>query len=200
MTTDGFTDSDIDAICATLTDDDLRCRAQALHEAQETWEELSFLATPKIPCRECGGSGQVHGGSFGDICVGCMGERMVAAPGAPAFHMPDFSGMRRAITAYGDALADRALPTGHKGKRYLALPAASTVPTVAQIDQLQRDGLAQCRQLTAGTAPGVFDPKQLPAPAPARGMAGEGDLGEYEDAELADMEDAANDRTPRGRR
>jgi hypothetical protein len=187
-----FTDKDIEDIASTITDEDLRARSQSLHEAQETWEELQFIATPKIPCRECGGAGSVQGGSFGSICVGCMGERMVAAPGSPKFDMPDFSGMRKAIGAYGDAIADRALPDGHKGKRHLALPAPASVPTIDAIQALAEQGLAKCRQLQAGGGPGVFDPKQLPEARPARGLAGEGDLSEYEDAELAELEDAAS--------
>jgi hypothetical protein len=196
-----ITDKDAEDIVATLTDEDLRQRSQALHDAQETWEELQFLSTPKIPCRECGGSGQVSGGSFGSICVGCMGERMVTPKGAPSFDMPDFSGMRKAISAYGDALSDRALPDGHRGKRQLALPAASTVPTLELIETLGEQALSKARQLQSGRPPGHFDPKQLPDAAPAKGLAGEGDLGEYDDAELAEMEDAANEaQKPRGRR
>lgn len=192
-----FTDADIESIASTLTDDDLRIRSQALHEAQETWEELQFVSTPKIPCRECGGAGQVAGGSFGAICVGCMGERMVAAPGATTFDMPDFSGMRKAITAFGNALADRALPDGHKGKQQLALPAASTVPTLEAIQILADQGLARCRQLEAMSDREI---KQLPVAQPARGLAGEGDLGEYDDAELAEMEDDSSPAPGRKRR
>lgn len=195
-----ITDADVADVVAKLTEDDIRQRSQALHETQETWEELAFLSTPKIPCRECGASGQVHGGSFGALCPNCLGERMVAAPGAPEFVMPDFTSMRAAIGAYGDALALSGLPEGHPKR--LALPAPTTVPTMESIKELQKQALDRCKQLQlAGAAPGVFDPRQLPEARPAKGLAGEGDLGEYDDAELAEMEDAANEsHKPRGKR
>lgn len=197
---DQITDADVADVVAKITEDDIRERSQALHDAQETWEELAFLSIPKIPCRECGGSGQVASGSFGSICVNCNGERMVAAPGAPEFVMPDFRSMRAAIGAYGDALALSGLPEGHP--RRLALPAPATVPTLESIQTLQKQALDRCKQLQlGGGAPGVFDPKQLPEARPAKGLAGEGDLGEYDDAELAEMEDAANEaHKPRGKR
>lgn len=194
-----ITDADVADVVSKLTEDDIRERSQALHEAQEAWEELAFLSTPKIPCRECGASGQVHGGSFGALCPNCLGERMVAAPGAEPIDMPDFRSLRAAIGAYGDALAfaDHSDP-----KMRRALPAGSGVPTLESITALKKDAIAKSRQLQIGGAPGVFDPKQLPEPKPAKGLAGEGDLGEYDDAELDEMVDDAKDaeKARRGRR
>lgn len=188
-----ITDKEAEDIVAGLTESDIQSRSQALHETQEIWEELQFMSTPKIPCRECGGSGSVGSGSFGSICVNCMGERMVAAPGAPEFEMPDFRTMRKQIGAYGDALA--------LGK---ALPPGQTVPTLEAIKELKEKALVQCRQLQLadGGIPGTFDPKQLPEARPDRGLAGEGELGEYTDAEFDEIENEAKeiDRRKRGPR
>jgi len=191
---DKLTDAEMDAVLGDLTDADLRDRSQALHEAQERWEKLAYVAVAKIPCPECGGAGSVGGGSFGDICVGCMGARVVTAPDAEDFEMPDFGGMRRAISAYGDALADRALPEGtvvggprhgQTIRRGLALPPASTVPTVEAIRAIEEQAKAQLKQLK-GT-PGVVPPAQLAAAKKAKGLTGEGGLDEYEDNELDEM-------------
>jgi hypothetical protein len=181
-----FSDKDKEDIVASLTEEDLRERSQALHEAQETYEELAYLTNPKMPCPECGGAGSVHGGSLGDVCVNCGGARVVEAPGGRKVEMPPFAALRWAISTYGNALADHALPVGHRAKKYLELPAPTTVPTLEKIQKLQAEGLAQARQLTG--QPGIVDPKLLKEAKPAKGLSGEGDLGEYEDAELDDME------------
>lgn len=233
---DGFSDADKEAIADMLTDDDLRDRSQALHEAQEKWEKLAYVTVKKIPCRECGGAGSVASGGFGDICVACMGTRLEEAPDAEDFEMPDFGKMRLAISAYGNALADLALPdpealhklrrklrdehdrghhagmvgersgrctfvedgqrcpfgekiggpqVGQAVRRGLALPPTSSVPTMEAIRAIDEQAKAQLKQL--GGAPGVVPPAQLPAPKKAKGLTGEGDLGEYEDQELDEM-------------
>jgi ssDNA-binding Zn-finger/Zn-ribbon topoisomerase 1 len=176
-----------DELAGAITEEDLRQRSQALHEAQESWEEVAYLANPKMPCPECSGSGSVGGGSLGDICVRCMGARVLEQPGRQAVELPPFRELRAAISAYGDALADRALPEGHGAKKQLALPAAATVPTWKSISELTHQALVRARQLQG--APGVVDPKLLEDRKTAKGLAGEGDLGEYDDAELADMEE-----------
>lgn len=180
-----------------LTDEDIRARSQALDDAQETWEEVTYLHNPKMPCPECSGAGSIAGGSLGDICVRCMGMRVIDQPGTEPLTMPPFAELRAAITAYGNALADRALPAGHRGKRNLALPAASTVPAVEQLQQLRKDGVAKVRELAAGKPPGLVPGHLLAEPERPKGLAGEGDLGEYTDAEFTQMEDEA---TRRGRR
>lgn len=184
-----FTDKEQEDIVASLTEDDLRQRSQALHDAQETWEEVAYLANPKMPCPECSGAGSVAGGSLGDICVRCLGARVIEQPGRQNIDMPPFASLRAAISSYGDALADRELPDGHKGKRQLALPPAATVPTLEQIQKLSADGLAKAKELEG--APGLVDPKLLKAPKKSKGLAGEGDIGEYEDAELDELENEA---------
>lgn len=184
-----FTDRDQEDIVSQLTEDDIRERSRALSDAQEFFEELAYLANPKMPCPECSGAGSVSGGSLGDICVRCMGTRVIEQPGSRRMEMPPFAQLRAAIGAYGDALADLALPAMHKGKRMLALPAASTVPTLESILELQAQGTAKARQLAGGT-PGVVDERLLKAP---RRADEDGHMGnDYEDAELDTIEGRAD--------
>lgn len=185
--TDRFSDNDI----AEIAEEDLRQRSQALDQAQETWEELAYLANPKMPCPECSGAGLVVGGSLGDLCVRCLGARVIEQPGSHPVELPPFAQLRAAISAYGDALADRALPPGadgssHKGKRHLLLPSPASVPTLEVIQKLNEDGLRKARQLQG--APGVVPNHLLAAPRKEKGMRSEDGLGEYEDAELEEME------------
>jgi len=171
----------------TLTEDDIRERSASLDQTQELWEELSYMANPKMPCPECGGQGALAAGSLGNTCVRCMGSRVIEVPGGHTLEMPPFATMRQALGAYGDALALRQLPEGHKGRpQILALPAASTVPTLEQITILRTTGIEKARTLQG--LPGVVPVHQLPEPKTPKGLAGEGDLGEYDDAELADIE------------
>lgn len=178
-----FSDADIANI---LTEEDLRARSHALNEAQETWEEVAYLANPKMPCPECSGAGAVPGGSLGDICVRCMGARVIEQPGRQSVNQPPFAELRAAITEYATALADRRLPAGHRAKQHLALPAAETVPSLEDLRTLTKVAIDTARQLQG--APGVVDDKLLAAPQKAKGLAGEGDLNEYTDAELDGME------------
>lgn len=182
-----FTDQDQETIVAQLTEDDIRNRSQALDDAQETFEELAYLANPKMPCPECTGAGSVSGGSLGDICVRCMGTRVIEQPGSRPMEMPPFAQLRAAIGAYGDALADRGLPAGHRGKRYLALPAPASVPTLESIQELQAQATEKALQLASGRAPGIVDERLLSDP---RKPSDDGELGEIEDAELDGMEEA----------
>lgn len=184
---DGFTDEDKEAIADGISEGDLQGRFQALEDAQEEWEKVAYVAVPKIPCPECGGAGAVAGGSFSDICVGCMGARVVPAPGADGFDMPDFKGLRLRLSTYAAAMDDRALPAGHRIKKGLALPPASTLPTLAEITALEMEARKVAKQLRA--APGIVPAGQLAAPKKAKGLAGEGDLDEYSDAELDEMID-----------
>lgn len=192
-----FSDQDQDEILASITEHDLRERSQALDQAQEVYEELAYMTNPKMPCPECSGAGQVAGGSLGDICVRCMGARVIEQPGAAKVEMPPFASLRAAITAYGDALADRALPEGRVVggdrhgqpiRRNLSLPPAATVPTLAQIQALTAEGERRAKQL-AGATPGIVARGELAEPKKSKGLAGEGDLGEYEDGELDQMQD-----------
>lgn len=182
-----LSDKDIaDVVASMISDEDLRVRSQALDDAQEAWEEVCYLANPKMPCPECTGAGQVSGGSLGNMCVRCMGARVIEQPGSTPVEMPPFAELRAAITQYGNAKADHELPPGHRARRNLALPPPTTVPTLDQITQLHGTAIGMSRQLAnAPQAPQA----QLPEAKPPRGLAGEGDLGEYEDAELDELED-----------
>ena len=185
-----ISDADLDAaIGATpLTEGDIQARSQALHDAQDVWEKAQYLAVQKMPCRECGGTGQVSAGSFSDLCLGCEGTRLEVAPDAEPFDMPPFAVMRAAIGAYGDALALR----GSRLER--ALPAPSTVPDLEAIIALKEQGLAQVqqlRQLAAAPQGRGVDPRQLPEAKRKTGFEGDGGLGDVEDAEIDRMVDDA---------
>lgn len=194
--TDEIDDQDTtaaDEAFACLTEADIRERSQELHETQELWEEYAYIANPKMPCPECGGRGAVSGGSLGDICVRCEGARVLEQPGRQTVNMPPFAALRGAITAYGNALADRALPEGHLVKRGLALPPASTVPTLEDIRKLRTEAENGCKQLS-GT-PGLEGIRELPA---AREPVEDNDLtanedSDIEDAELDELEDQAHE-------
>lgn len=185
-----------DEAFAALTEDDLRERSQELHDAQELWEDVVGTSTPKIACPECTGRGAVSGGSLGDICVRCLGKRVIDAPGAKPVEMPPFRQLREAITAYGNALADQALPEGHRAKKGLALPPASSVATMDELRALGKRALDTSRQLARGARP---DLDALPA---AREPVEDNDLTANEDAavsdaELDDLEDAAREEGDR---
>lgn len=137
-----------------LSDGELREISKSLNDYQDTYEKVVFLETPKMPCLECGGKGSAYGGVLGDYCAGCDNTGYVTQPGVEVPDGPDFIGMRAQLSAYGDALADRALPAHatchacqrgkdangdicsqcngtlrvpHPGKRGLALPPAQAI-------------------------------------------------------------------------
>ena len=157
-----FSDDDL----REITEGDLAQRSQALDDAQAHWETVAYLSQPRVPCPECGGRGVVTAGVFGDVeCVRCQGQRVIEHPGAEPFAMPPFAQLRAAISDYGNALADRALPEyladgrKHPGKRHLALPPASSVPSLASINEIYAQGVAKAKALQA--APGIVDGKLL---------------------------------------
>lgn len=170
-----------------LSDSELRERSQLLDETQELYEELAYLSVPKMPCPECSGSGGVYAGSLGGICVRCMGQRVIDRPGCDPIEQPPFAQLRAAITAYGNGVADRVLPDGHEGKRHLALPDPASVPTLDEIRTLRDEGKQRAKQLQG------IDPlagQQLAEPQEPRGLlAEEGELGDYTDAELDEIEE-----------
>ncbi|HZJ65924.1 MAG TPA: hypothetical protein VFD36_20595 [Kofleriaceae bacterium] len=201
-----MTDSDTDetisdaelegAVNQMLSDEDIRQRLQALEDAQNRWDRLRFAAVPKQPCDECGGRGMVGR----EVCVGCMGKRVVDAPDAEDFECPDFAAIRGQITAYAAALDDRALPDGHRIKKNLALPPASSVPDMASIkalDDQAKARMSQLRQIGAGAGPDV---KALPDAEPPTGFEGDGDLGDVPDAEIDELVDDAEAKNPLNRR
>lgn len=180
-----FSDADI----ADISETDLRQRSEALNDAQEAWENLSFIATAKIPCHECGGRGVTAAGSFGDIeCPNCHGKRVVEHPANDPLVPPPFAMLRAAITEYGDALADRLLPAGHRHKRGLALPAASTVPTIDAIGEILKDTMTRAKALKA--APGIVDEKLL---GEARKKREGDDGGDFTDDDIDQQQEGNHD-------
>lgn len=211
-----LTDSDAADIVDELTDDDLRERSQELDEAQTAWEEMMALQ-PQIPCPECTGAGSIAAGSLGDICPRCLGKRTVLHPGHEPPEAPPFATLRGSITAYGNALAARALPDtapcemcGAAGKVMIAnqrkdcpkcdgtgrtarttprpeLPPASSVPSMDELQSIKTRASEIAKQLpNRPLEPGA----KLPEYEPPKGLAGDGNLGDFTDAELAEMEDA----------
>jgi hypothetical protein len=160
-----------------LTDEDLDQIAGDLEDANQLWEKVAYLSSPKMPCPECGGSGQVFGGSLGDVCPGCMGMRVLDHPGADLMDIPDFAGMRLALGAYCDAKRD--------GR---ALPPASTVPTREQIAELAKQAKAKAETLPSAPLPAGIAAGQLAEPKKATGMLGDGNLGDVSDDELDEIE------------
>lgn len=166
-----------------IDDQELQRRSQALHEAQEVWEDLTYNATPKMPCPECGGRGEVYGGSLGGLCPRCGGARVVDVAGAEPPLVPPFAALRAAISAYGDWLADRALPEAHPGRRGLLPPPPESVPTMATLEGLRQTGLRRAQTLrSTGIMPGAPHLELEAAGAPSD------DLGAVTDAELDDLE------------
>ncbi len=173
----------------TITDGDLNQVAAAIEEADSLYQKYTYLAVPKMPCPECGGTGSIGAGSLGGICVGCMGARVVDMPGADEPDIPDFRSMRRALSDYSIALADQQLPDGHKGKIGLMLPPASTIPKPAAIEDMTQRIKQASKELTAGDGSNVGLLKGLPKPKPfAAGTLGDDGV-EYTDAELDDCID-----------
>jgi hypothetical protein len=171
---------------AELSNNDLRERAELLNEAQQLYEDLAYISVPKIPCPECSGAGQIYGGSLGNLCPRCLGQRVVDRPGYEVLALPDFAGIRARITAYGDALADRALPAGHRAKKQLTLPAASSVPTLEEIQAIYDKGQDKAKELRDKE---VEIEGELAEPEKPKGLLSEsGDLDDYGDEELDEME------------
>lgn len=180
---------------ASLTEDDLRERSQQLHEVQSEWEDLAHMSIAKMPCPECYGAGQVQGGSLGDICVRCMGARVVDQPGQ-AFEMPPFDDMRAAITAYGSYLLRLRDPETAKrlapgdGMVSNASPDPRGIVTSAQLEELRGQARSRVAKLQLAGAPGLA-PVALAEPQRATGLLGDGDLGDVEDADLDAIEDGS---------
>lgn len=119
-----------------LTKHDIQERSQKLHKVQEYHREVSYIKNPKMPCPGCAGKGTVAGGSLGDICLDCMGERVFDMPGTEALEQPDFAKLRAGITSYGDALDAGGV-----------LPPASSVPTLEELEDLRVKIDNQAKQL-----------------------------------------------------
>lgn len=179
---------DIQATDATdeveLSDEDIRQISSALDDAQTRWERVGYLSAQKMPCPECGGAGQIAGGSLGDICPGCLGARVIDHPAAEQLVLPPFASMRAALSAYANARLDRALPDGHRGKKGLALPPRSTVPTLEEIQNLGAEALEKAKALPPVTMPALAEPERK------RGMLGDGGIaGNWSEDDLDQFDD-----------
>ena len=175
---------DLDSSCfhdVPPTDDELDAAAKAIAAAEEEWANLAFLATPKMPCPECGGTGRIYAGSLGETCPGCGGARAVDMPQADGFDGPDFASLRRAIGAYTVAQKDAELPAGHIAKKFLALPAPATIVRASAVTELIK--IAKTRALSLPSRPDLQLPEARKTPRGALGA------GEYSDADLDAMED-----------
>jgi hypothetical protein len=183
-----LSESDIDQAVDILTEDELRNRLQDLDKAQTYWEETAYVVTPKIPCPECTGAGSISGGSLGNACPTCHGQRVIADPNARQIQYPPFAELRRQLSEYADKQIFLALPADHaarKGKD-LALPPAASLPTREQIAKLVTEA-KQLRSLGAGSGP---DLKSLPSREPGVGIEGDAEEdGSYDDDALDAMED-----------
>jgi len=113
----------------TISAAELDERARDLEDLQTEYEKISFLGTPKMPCPECAGGGSVDAGSLGNICLGCMGARVVDRPFTKPPKLPDFPALRAGISNYRNAL--------EKG---LALPPASSVVSEEELEELRTKG------------------------------------------------------------
>lgn len=177
MTDDYYSDND------PIDDGVLDEIGEHLEEADDLWNKYAYLAVPKMSCPECGGTGQIAGGSLGSACPTCAGARVLDHPGAEKPDIPDFSGMRRALKNYSIALADQQLPAGHPGKRNLALPPASTLPRPEAIINAVRVIKEASKKLSAGT-PALNLPEPKPNTAGALG-----DGSDFTDEQLDEIED-----------
>ena len=124
-----------------LTQDDLRERSEKLSDLQEMYTEIAYVAEPKMPCNECGGGGSVDAGSLGNICVKCMGAKVINQPFCEPFKQPPFKELRASITNYGNLLEARG-----RGE-HVQLPPASTVFGKEQYNELFQQGKAEVRIL-----------------------------------------------------
>jgi hypothetical protein len=124
-----------------LSQEDLRERSEKLDAIQEMYEELAYIQEPKMPCNECSGAGTVYGGSLGDICVKCMGARVINRPFYEPVVQPDFKALRASITYYGDALRTDG-----------ELPPVSSVFGKDDYNELYAQGRAEVRILAAHEA------------------------------------------------
>lgn len=153
-----------------LTEDDLAAAAREIERAEASFDDYAFLATPKMPCPECAGSGRIYAGMLGDACPTCLGARVVDRPDADSIKSP-FPALRRALGAYSDAQ-----------KLGRALPPASTV---IRAEAAARMG-TEVRQLASALPNPVMN---LPEPKKqAAGMLGHGEA-EFSDEDLDEMED-----------
>lgn len=101
-----FYDDDIGELDDAIIDEALR----ALDEAQTEDEERMFLEADKMPCPDCAGAGATQGGSLGNACPRCMGQRVVAIPGSQPQPLVNWRQLRAPWSEYAKAKANLKLP------------------------------------------------------------------------------------------
>jgi hypothetical protein len=187
---------------------------RALDEAQAEDEERMFLEADKMPCPECAGAGAMQGGSLGNACPRCGGQRVIEVPGSRVEPMMNWRALREPWSQYAKAKSDRQLPAAHdcafcggvghslhkgtqidcphcdgSGRMTRATRALPPVSSLAKVEWVQ--GLTErirdnVRQLAAG---GGNMPQLAPiAPEPEKTS-----LGGYSDEELDAIEERAID-------
>lgn len=157
-----------------ITEQDLDEIAEAVEEADDLHQRYMFLSVQKIPCPECGGQGNVYGGSLGNACPTCCGARMVDHPGSVQPQLPGFAKERAALGAYVRAQRNQGT------KREVPLPLASSLPRPESIRMRTTEIREISRRL--GSAPQLKG--QLAEPKKqAVGSLGDGEA-EYSDEEI----------------
>lgn len=107
-----YAESDPAAVALTT---EIDRRLQAVIAAEEMWAQARYLAVEKVPCRECGGTGTIDGGSLGSICPECLGSRAepLAGQSRPVPTPPEVSNMRAQLIAAAVTVWDwRSKPEG----------------------------------------------------------------------------------------
>ena len=124
-----------------LSEEEMVELAAALEEADDLAHKVEYLESAKMPCPECGGSGQMVAGSLGGVsCLNCNGARFVDHPSmhgqGPYPAVAQIRGMRQRFLTYTRLLdydprvSDGPAPT----QRQLA-EAASKLPSVTEVQK-----------------------------------------------------------------
>ena len=169
------------------TQEELDEAVREMVEAQDEWDEIAYMVTPKMPCPECGGQGAIDSGSLGAICVRCNGARVVDHPAAERIELPDFAAMKKLTRA-----ADRWMlssKSSEEDRERLKLPppgAAPPIPTVDYIKGLRKEAAAKAKALPAPA------PVALPPAEPVR-KAIPASLGHWSDEDLDELEGEEQD-------
>lgn len=108
-------------------------------------EKLIGLGTEMMDCPECGGKGDISGGSLGNMCVACDGSGTVTAPFAEKFDIPDMAAFRRELQA-----AEKTMKLGGK------------------VDLLALKGRLEEMTATAKETANIIKARLAPAPSRAK--------------------------------
>lgn len=163
--------------------------AREVEDTNVQYEKLRHLATPKMACMECGGNGTLAGGSFGAMeCPSCNGARVVDHPAAEPMDIPDFAGMRAALSA---AAAPAMLNGAVNPAAGMLLPGPQRLPKLSALQSLQKQG-KEYAQLHAPALPKLPALPGTPAAATSHdtlGAPGDKELDQLEAGTDVDDED-----------